>query len=251
MRIFWFLLVFTGALVANAQHYPQHEISVSFNTIEKALPPGGYDDVTSIGYNGGDVSNHSFGLGICYKKHLNTSMAFRIRGVFMQRHLRVNYALTNPISYYDTETISQQLLKLCPGIQRTFLSREKIKFFGGVEMPLGYIGNLTAYRVYHYKYEWGQYAYRTTNTHVPGGFSAGLGIYLGGSVNLGKRLMLGAEIYSNYSYTYAGGKISRAVESGYEPGIMNPTISQSPTEERVSQFIFHPFQAAVFIGFKL
>jgi hypothetical protein len=232
--IFFFALIFCASLTFGQQSN-KPELSITLNTVDPFLPLGNIHSEDKY-LDGGNYTNKSFAVGLTGKYFFNETTAFRLRFIYTDRNIK-DYRAHSP-----DEKFRQTLLKFSPGFQWTF-SEDKISFFGGVELPITIIGKMTRseYVLFESLDGLTKNEYRTVYD-IPGGYSAGLGIFLGSNYFFTDHLAIGLDFGTAYQYSSVGGTLSYTSTA---TGTSGNSTNTHQHEETIKQFKFSVIQAGI------
>src|SRR4030095_8092391 len=136
------------------------------------------------------------------------STVLRLKAIYTARniHYAANTSLDTLGNGVNIDTkIEQTLFKIAPGFGWTyFVSR--FSFYGGFELPYTYHSDLTVTEK-EIDTIAGSTIESNSKTTVPGGFSIGLGCFVGSTFYFPSILGVGFEVSSAYQYSKLGGDI--------------------------------------------
>src|SRR5665213_171196 len=127
--------------INTGQSSNKSELSFSLNTVDPFLPLGNIHFLDKY-LDGGDYTNISFAVGLMGKYFFNESEGLRIKFIYTDRNIRDYRDLTTGSHFIDDEKFCQTLLKFAPGFLWT-VTKNKISFIGGVELPITIIGKMS------------------------------------------------------------------------------------------------------------
>ena len=255
-RIFLFLAV-SVPLISSAQiacpafgrnqHYERWEVLLTWNSVDPYANIQEFDLGKGKYLLPGTFEDKSIAPGITFKYYPDDITALRLKTIYTVRNIhdhRETVDTTGHQTIYD-EQFDQVLIKGAPGLQWTyFVSR--FSFYGGFELPFTYHGDLTQTE---YVIDTIPQVSRTeTNATytIPGGFSAGVGFFIGSTLYYRTLLGVGFEISSAYQYTKAGGT---ATDSYTVTGAINDSRIIS-YDDTIEHFRFTPLQASIHLSLR-
>lgn len=222
------------------------ELSISLNTIDPFLPLGNIHFEDKY-LDGGNYINKSFAIGLTGKYFFNESDGLRLKFIYTDKNISDNRDITSGARNIDEQKFRQTLIKFAPGFQWTF-TKYKVSFTGGVELPITFIGKMTN------NFYWRNEALDGTLitevvgvTNIPGGYSTGLGIFLGSNYFFTKHFAVGFEFADAYQYTSVG-KINSS--TGTETNSSGTTTWTNEVEETIKQYKFSTIQTGINLTIK-
>jgi hypothetical protein len=213
----------------------KYEIGVSLNTMEPSYPLGGLSLDNGYGLDGGNHFIKSFAIGLTGKYFFKDPFAFRLRVIYNYKNEKNNRVIMPVIDNYN---FTQTLIKISPGIQRTYLIN-KFSFFGGLELPFTIIGKMKEYSSSTHYPELSGFV---SNNNIPGGYSIGLGLFLGSNYYFFQHFAIGFDLGTAYQYSNVGGTLS---STSIYTSISGTTKIHYQSEERVKEFKFSNIQAGI------
>ncbi|MEP6646014.1 MAG: hypothetical protein ABJC12_02920 [Saprospiraceae bacterium] len=236
--LFVFLFLIPGFIIG--QSSKNFEFCVSLNSIDPYLPV--HLSFEEFYIDGGKFINNSLAYGLTGKYFLTDYDAIRLRVVYTNKNVTDVRDVTTDIHSIVDEKFHQILLKVAPGFQWQS-TKEKMVLFGGLEVPITFIGNLK-------QKEYGLYATLDETTYnetvaittIPGGFSAGIGAFFGSNFFITNKLGLGFEFGSAFQYSSVGGTITNIVSL---IGTSGNSMDTSTIIETLQQYKFSPFQGSI------
>lgn len=225
-----FVIIFClGTLIAFAQSdsmqndkkvekIKKWEVGVNINTVEP-ITDAGFDNNTlnMRAFVFGNRQDKSFCLGINGSYIIKGKLAIRLAGKITDYHIIEtfdNRSFSNPSSDYELDTMDakQSLYTFSSGIFWNGWVK-KLNFYGGFQFRYQKFGPLTGnldVTISSYSNSILTY-HRNYYTHQEGGYSFGVGPFIGFSVNVFKNISVGSEFSSSYSYYKTGGEITQEV----------------------------------------
>ena len=218
----------------------KQEISISINTVDPSFLVNTSSD--DRGLSGGDKTDKSYAIGITGKLYLNDDIAFRMRFIYTQSNIKeYRDVATGAHTIYDFQS-RRILLKFSPGFQWGF-SKNKISFFGGLELPVTIIGDEKGKGNYLNEALNGTSRTETSaDFNTPGGFSAGLGIFFGSNYFFTNRFGVGFDFATAYQYSSVGGTSSSTSISTGTNGNLTRTLEY---KETTKQYKFSAIQGGI------
>ncbi|HYV94101.1 MAG TPA: hypothetical protein VE978_20155 [Chitinophagales bacterium] len=228
--------------------FDRWEISPLVSTVD----PYPFDEfVLSSAYlSAGDLRDHSLAAGVIVKFFLDENIAVRLKLIFANRSLQNLVSIIDTSSgntHSDNEKVTQTLFKIAPGFQWTFFENH-ISFYGGFEAPFTLQNDLTQVGS-GIDLAPGDTAptFHSFHRTVPGGYSAGIGIFGGSTYYFTHFFGAGFELSAAYQYTSIGGLITSSDASASGSSTAIAISSYVETQER---FGFTPVQALIFVTFR-
>lgn len=232
MKKILFVIVLLYPAFLFGQLNDKFELGISLNTVEPHFPLANINFLDNF-IDGGDCHNKSFALGITGKYSFKEPLAFHLRFIWTNRNVHDRRELENSL---DDVKFRQSLLKFSPGILWTF-SHNRISFFSGVELPVTIIGKM---KEYYYSQYGGDI--HDGIQKIQGGYSIGLGIFLGSNYFFLEHFGLGLDINTAFQYASVGGTI---ISQGTVTNNSIVTEESEEWHESIKQFSFLPIQASI------
>jgi hypothetical protein len=224
--------------------FDRFEISPTFNTLDPYSKVGEIDFSPGKYLNGGDYTDKSFAVGVIGKYFLSESIAARLKLVYTKRNVQDTRSLTdssNNFSLYD-EHFDQTLFTAAPGIQWTYFI-EHISFYGGFDLPFTFQSDLVQNEHIEQSSPQDSISIITDNTYtIPGGYSAGLGVFAGTTYYFTAHVGVGFETSIAYEYSSLGGEINISSVTTGTPG----SSEVMKYDDSITAFRFSPFRALLF-----
>lgn len=204
------------------------EVAITINTVEPFSPVHNLVNV-DYGLNvPGETFDNSINVGLLGKYFINEDNAFRIKLNYTKININENYNLTESNTStsdgYDNVSARQNIIKIAPGYQWGIHSK-KISFFGGLEIPFSLISDFKFIND-NYIDDGSTIQSGKSEVVVPGGFSAGLGFFIGSNYYFTKHLGIGFEVNTAYRYSKIGGLIKTTNED-YQSNTVTYTEGES------------------------
>jgi hypothetical protein len=244
MKRFLLLLIFPSLAFGQPGNT---ELSLSINTVDPFLPLGNLH-IEDKFLAGGNYNNSSFALGFAIKYFVNQNNAVRFRLTYTNRSITDVRDMTTTMQHrIDDYDFTQTLLKLSPAFQWTF-TEDKITFFGGLDLPVTVIGEMTAHSyVMVESLDGTSHDEYWTVQKIPGGTSVGPGVFLGSNYFFTEHIAFGFEFGMAYLYTSVGGLLASSTDSDGTSGSAT-VIDQH--EETIKQMKFSPVQGGISVTVK-
>lgn len=246
MRRFIILLLFTLGLNCLGQNYPHLEILGGLSTDEKNLPFGNGHFIDSIKIEKGTYTNRSIGSHLIIKICTSTNTAFRLKTLYLSRIITSEYIAFSPFNETLNKTANQRILRFSPGYQWG-IRQNSVEFFGGIEMPITYIGNSSFESTYSFVSPLGE-AYNfnyNIESYIPGGFAIAGGLFFGTAFRPSQHFVFGFELSGNYGFIKSGGKISTNYKTTYGT---SEFISYNSYDEVIRQIDISTIAANFYVG---
>lgn len=201
-------------------------VTVNVNTVEPVSDAGfDYNALNQRIFINGHKKDKSFCVGLNIAYRIKENLFLRLSGrfthykVFETRDFREFYPSYQTIGFYDLDSleIKQSMIMIAPGLGWV-LGYNKLNFYAGTQLvyrKYNTISGVTTYSSYVYPSN-SKTGHKKLFQTQPGGFSAGIGVFGGFSVNIYKFLSIGAELSSSYSYYKTGGDIV-TIQTLYAP----------------------------------
>jgi hypothetical protein len=217
------------------------ELLLNWNTVDAYSSEGKIDFYDATILAGGNFVDKSLSPGLTIKYYVDDITVLRLKAIYIQRdehdELNIVDSITGSNTYSENQ-FDQTIFKIAPGFQWTHLV-DRFSIFGGFELPYTYIGefkqtyyNLDSSTVLNYRNE------TNATVTVPGGYSVGLGLFVGSTFYYRSVFGIGFEISEAYQYSKIGGTIVYESETtGTNPSKSSSISSNTSTLWRFSASI--------------
>lgn len=198
----------------------------------------------SIASNASDYDEQNLSLGITGKYHFSDHMATRLEVNYENHKSSSSSEISTGSITENSMFVKQSQYKFSPGIQWNH-SIGKINLLGGVMIPIAVRGDQQFYQYNRNADLSGanEQIVRVTTT-TPGGYSLGLGCFIGSNYMFHKRFGIGFEISTAYRYLSIGGTAEQTTETS---GTTN-SISKKEWDSSFEQLKFSPMQGSIRIS---
>ena len=200
---------------------PKWEVGANVNTVEP-LSDAGFDYIfggeTRL-FNPTDLSRQkdkssSFGFNISY--NLKENCFIRLSAKYVNYKIDETYNFKETVPYYSADYLiddahfRQRVISIMPGILWN-VQYKKLNFYCGFQLVYKQYGSID-FQIRYTKYSTSNNTVldiTTLDFKQAGGFSIGVGPFVGFSVKIFKNIFIGAEFSSSYSYYKTGGERTR------------------------------------------
>lgn len=222
------------------QTVKKFQLGLSVNTFEDPYFP-------TVSLN--EYKTKLYGIGITGSYFINENIAFRLQTIFSKPYgeshsVESNAGFTGKTTY----RFDQSALKIMPGV-RWGVSQKNMSFFGGMGVPLTFMGDLTSDRVYRISQDGGPQTYEALEKITsPGTFSVGSGFFAGTDYRVSKSLHIGFEIGMGYVYSVNKGEVKTINKTTDSNGTIN---SEQSYKRNISSFGFTNIAGSIFIAYDI
>jgi hypothetical protein len=236
-------LTIMAATKAISQSNGKFQFAISLHSNAPAHPSYEYNP-----YNREEANKQGYSIGLMGKFQKNDYIAFRLQTIFNKMTSTSTFNKVSFDGYRETfrDDAHQSVIKIFSGVQWG-LSQGRVSTYGGLGLPVSLIGNL----VYESKYKiFSPTDVQTYESRIkknwPGGFSAGLGMFLGSNFSINQNLQIGVEFGTAYRYFSSKGKI---VEEVNNTDTVNQGSSRTETKVKYREFGFDSLNGSLLLTY--
>lgn len=202
-------------------------VGVQANTVDKIPGHNIYADVFAGAFSFNNEKDKSYSIGLLMYYFIKQDISFRLRLGLTKRNIYETYDSTGFAgaqsgNYTDNyNSITESNFYMSPGVQWNS-KKDKLNFFGGLEIPLQRIGNINYYGISHNYVNYTLTDTFINNTTLDGGYSYGLGTFAGIGITPFKNISICSEFSLAYVYyRYGGNYNTTLIQTGTTNSMLN------------------------------